>query len=83
MDQNGDMLEYRHLMKRPEYKETWDHGYGNKIGQLAQGMPGQVDGTDTKHFIHKHEVLRNRFKDITYGKINCHCQEGKAEPNRV
>ena len=59
MDRNGDMLEYRHLMKRDEYKEIWGHGYGNKIGRLAQGMPGRVDRSDTMHFIHKHEVPRD------------------------
>ena len=80
MDRNGDMLEYHHLMKQPE---IWGHGYGNEIGRLAQRMKDRVDGTDTMHFIHKHEVPRDRFKDVTYGKINCHYQEGKAELNRV
>ena len=70
-------------MQQDEYKEIWGHGYGNEIGRLAQGMPGRVDGTDTIHFIHKHEVPRDRFRDVTYGKINCHYREGKAEPNRV
>ena len=69
MDRNGDMLEYRHLIKGPEYKEIWGHGYGNEIGRLAQGMKGRVDDTDTMHFIHKHEVPRDRLKDVTYGKL--------------
>ena len=62
MDRNGDLLEYRHLMKRDEYKQIWGHGYGNEISHLAQGMPGRVDGTDTIHFIHKLEVPRDRAK---------------------
>ena len=83
IDRNGDMLEYLHLMKRPEYKEIWGRGYGNEIGRLTQGMKGRVNSTDTMHFIHKHKVRRDRFKDVTYGKINCHYREGKAEPNQV
>ena len=38
VDRNGNMLEYRHLIKHPEYKKIWVHGYGNEIGQLTQGM---------------------------------------------
>ena len=70
MDRNDGMLEYHHHMKRLEYKEIWGHGYENEIGQLAQGTKGRVDGTDTMRFIHKHDVPRNRFKDVTYSKIN-------------
>ena len=40
MDKNGEMLEYRHLIKRPEYQEVWEKSYGNEIGRLAQGMKG-------------------------------------------
>ena len=35
VDRNGNMLEYCHLMKCPEYKEIWGHGYGNEIGRFA------------------------------------------------
>ena len=83
MDRNCDRLEYRHLMKHTEYKEIWGHGYGNEVGRLAQGMKGRVDETNTMHFIHKHEVPQDRFKDVTYREINCHYREGKAEPNQV
>jgi len=38
MDANGEMLEYRHLIKRPEYRDIWSKSYGNEIGRLAQGM---------------------------------------------
>ena len=81
MDKNGDMLEYRHLMKRPEYVKVQSHAYGEKTSRLSQGMKGRVEGTGTMHFIHKHEVPRDRNKDVTYGKINCNYQEGKEEPN--
>ena len=35
------------------------------------------------HFIHKHEVPQDCFKDVTYGKINCNYWEGNAEQNRA
>ena len=83
MDKNGDMLGYQHLMKRPEYAEVWSHAYGNEMGRLSQGTKGRVKGTDIMHFIHKHEVSRDRFKDVTCGKINYNYQEGKSAPNRA
>ena len=70
-------------MKIPEYTEIWGHGYGNKIRRLAQGMKERVEGTNTMHFIHRHEVPRDRLKNVMYGKINCNYREGKVEQNRV
>ena len=83
MDKNEDMLEYHHLMKRPEYEEIWGHSYGNEIGRLVQDREGRVKGTNTMHFIHNHEVPRDNFKEVTFRKINCNYQEGKEEPNQV
>ena len=34
-------------------------------------------------FIHKSEVPEDRFKDVTYGKINCDFKETKEEKNRT
>jgi hypothetical protein len=44
---NGELLEYRHLVANPKTRSTWTHSYGNEIGRLAQGMPGQNTGTNT------------------------------------
>ena len=35
-----ELLEYRHLTKRPEYKDDWGYSVGNELGRLMQGMPG-------------------------------------------
>ena len=32
LDKSGELLEYRHLIKRPEYKVEWGYSFGNKIG---------------------------------------------------
>jgi len=47
MGENGELLEYRHLIGNPKTRATWTHSYGNGLGQLAQGMPGRAKGTDT------------------------------------
>ena len=39
---NGKLLEYRHLMKTPKFKEIWVNSFGNEVGRLAQGMPGRI-----------------------------------------
>ena len=40
-------MEYRHLMKKPKYRNLYGNSYSKDIGQIAQGMPGQVTGTNT------------------------------------
>ena len=47
MDLNGDLLEYRHLMKRVEYRKIWIKAYVNELGRLAQGIGDNIKGTDT------------------------------------
>jgi hypothetical protein len=55
---NGKLLEYRHLIANPTTRTTWTYSYGNKIGRLTQGMPGQNMGTNTIHFIPRDGVPR-------------------------
>ena len=42
-EEAGELLECRHLIKHPKYKDTWSHSLGNEIGWLQQRMPGQVE----------------------------------------
>ncbi len=55
---NGKLLEYWHLIANPTTCATWTYSYGNEIGRLAQGMPGQNTGTNTIHFIPRDRVPR-------------------------
>ena len=66
---NGELLEYRHLIANSKMKTTWTHSYGNEIGRLAQGMPGCNSSTNTIVFIKKHQVPQDRAKDVIYGLI--------------
>jgi hypothetical protein len=81
---NGELLEYRHLVANPKTRKTWMHSYGNEIGRLAQGMPGRNTGTNTIFFIKKNQVPRDRAKDVTYGLITTLIRPEKIEePNRT
>ncbi len=40
LSKQGKLLEYCHLIANPKTRATWTHSYGNKLGRLAQGMPG-------------------------------------------
>jgi hypothetical protein len=80
----GELLEYHHLITNPKTWATWTNSYGNKLGRLAQGMPGRVMGTDTIFFMPKDKVPRTRAKDVTYGLITCLIRpERTNEPNRT
>ena len=79
----GDLLEYRHLIRRPQYQAVWGKAFGKEVGRLAQGMPGVVEGTDTMEFIHKHEVPADRYRDCTYSRIVANFRPEKDDPNRV
>ncbi len=54
---NGELLEYHHLVSNLKTRSTWTHSYRNEIGQLAQGMPGRNTGTNTIFFTQK-----NRYR---------------------
>ena len=72
LDQDtGKLLKYRQLLSHPKLKEDWNLSSANEFGQLAQGIGGRVEGTNTIFFIHKSEVPEDRFKDCTYGKFEC------------
>ena len=79
----GELLEYRHLIKRPKYREIWGNAYTKEVGRLASGVKGVVEGTDTIFFIHKHEVPADRMKDVTYDRIYCNVRPEKKDLNRV
>ncbi len=82
--ENGDLLEYRHLIANETTRATWTHSYGNQIGRLAQGMPGQNTVTNTVFFIKRNQVPHDRAKDVTYGLITTLIRLEKIdEPNRT
>ena len=57
--------------------------YRNEVGDLAQGMSGRVKGTNTIFFIDKADIPKNRWKDVTYGRIVVSYRPEKSDPNRT
>ena len=76
----GELLEMRHLLVNPKYKELWGKSYTKELGRLAQGVPG-VTGTDTITFIRRDEVPLDRIKDETYGRVCVNYRPEKEDPN--
>jgi hypothetical protein len=82
--EKGELLKYWHLIGNPKIKAVRAHSHGNKIGQLAQGMPGRNTGTNTIFFIQRDQVPHDKMKDTTYGLITCLVHPEKIdEPNRT
>mgnify|MGYP007089473653 CR=1 FL=1 len=70
--ETGELLQYRHLIKSPKYRNDWFISAGNEVGRLAQGMPSQeIKGTDTLFFIQKSKFPTDRWKDVTYAQFVC------------
>ena len=82
-DDTGKLFEYRHLIQRPKYKKDWGFSFGNEIGRLAQGMPDRITGTNTLHFLDRHNIPVDRWKDIANARIVCNVRPQKAETNRT
>eukprot|EP00804_Cyclotella_cryptica_P018671 CCRYP_007187-RB/>CCRYP_007187-RB protein AED:0.29 eAED:0.29 QI:0/-1/0/1/-1/0/1/0/524 len=79
-DETGELMEYRHLIANPKYRDTWQNAYGKELGRLAQGLPGIVKGTDTIAFIQRSHVPQDRWKDVTYGRIVANFRPEKEDP---
>eukprot|EP00804_Cyclotella_cryptica_P021373 CCRYP_016768-RA/>CCRYP_016768-RA protein AED:0.31 eAED:0.20 QI:0/0/0/0.66/1/0.66/3/0/521 len=82
-DETGELMEYRHLIANPKYRDTWQNAYGKELGRLAQGLPGIVKGTDTIAFIQRSHVPQDQWKDVTYGRIVANFCPEKEDPYRI
>ena len=71
--ETGDLLEYRHLMKHPKYKDTWLKSFGTEIRHL-------VTTTETIFFKRKDKIPHDRRKGITYGRVVCTYHSEKKDP---
>ncbi len=81
--ETGRLLNYRQLLLSPKHKKAWSMLTANKFGCLAQGVGGQIKGTNTIKFIHQHEVPADCMKDVTYGQFVCTECPKKTETNRT
>ena len=82
-EDTGELMEYRHLMKSPKYRQLYGKSYAKELGRLAQGMPGQVEGTNTIFFIDKADIPTARWRDVTYGRVVVNYRPEKDDPYRT
>ena len=80
---SGKMLNYRQLIRHPDYKGPWSLSSANEFGRLANGVGGRIKGTNTIKFISIADIPKDRRKDITYGQFVCTVRPEKAEQNRT
>jgi hypothetical protein len=79
----GELLEMRHLLVNPKYKELWGKFHTTELGRLAQGIPGVSKGTNTIVFIARDEIPFAWLKDITYGRVYVNYHPKKDDPNHT
>ncbi len=72
-NETGDLLEYRHLLKNPKYKDMWIQSFSKETRQLATM-------TKTILFLTNPEILQAQRKDIMYGCIVCTYCSKKKDP---
>jgi hypothetical protein len=76
----GALMEMRHLLVNPKYKELWGKSYTIELGCLAQGIPGIGTGTNTIVFIRQEDIPIDQQKDVTYGRMCINYCPEKAIP---
>ena len=88
---SGRELNYRQLIRDPDYADVWSTSYANELGRLCQGI-GQgaqgtkkqrVEGTDTFRPIRYEDIPKDRRKDICHTMVVCEVRPQKADPNRT
>jgi hypothetical protein len=79
----GHLMEMRHLLVNPKYKELWGKSYTKELGHLAQGMPGVSKGTDTIVFICCEDIPHNCKCNVMYKQVCVNYCPEKGDPNRT
>ena len=79
-EETCELMEYRHIMKNPKYRQIYATSYSKELGRLAQGIPGKAEGTNTIYFIDKANVPAERWKDVTYGHVVVAYHPEKYDP---
>eukprot|EP00956_Cyclotella_meneghiniana_P001082 scaffold1265_cov38-Cyclotella_meneghiniana.AAC.9 len=81
---SGKMLNYRQLLRHPDYKKDWSLSSANEFGRLANGVGGQIKNpTNTIKFVRYKDIPKERRKNVTYGQFVCTVRPEKKEQNRT
>jgi hypothetical protein len=79
----GQLMEMRHLLINPKYKEFWGKLHTKELARLAQGIPGISKGTNTIISIKREEIPADRCCDTTYARVCVNYRPEKEDPNRT
>ena len=78
------LLNCRKLMRNPKRKKNWSTLSANELGNLKNGVGGQVKKpTNTTTFIRRKDIPKSCKKDVTYRKFVCSERPEKKEKNRT
>ena len=81
---SGKMLNYRQLLRHPDYKKDWSLSSANEFGRLANGVGRRIKNpTNTIKFVRYEDIPQDRRKDVTYGQFVCTIRPEKKEQNRT
>jgi hypothetical protein len=59
------LMEMRHLLINPKYRELWGKSYTKELACLAQGIPGVSKGINIIIFIKRNEIPADHHCDTT------------------
>ena len=79
----GKLMEMKHLLVNPKYKEVCGKLYTTELGHLAQGIPGVSKGTDTIVFKRWGKIPIDQINDVTYGRVCVNYRPVKDDPNQT
>ena len=79
----GELMGYRKLMKKPNYRHIYRNSYAKEIRRLAQGITGLEEGKNAIFFIDKQAIPVNRRKDVTYVRVVVDYRLDKSDPYRT
>ena len=79
-EETGELMEYRHIMKIPKYRQLYATSYRKELGCLAQVIPGKLEGINTIYFIEKSDIPAEQWKDVTYGRVVVAYRLEKSDP---
>jgi hypothetical protein len=79
----GHLMEMRHLLVNPKYRELWGKSYTKELGRLAQGMPRVSEETNTFIFIHHKDIPHNCKCNVMYAQVCVNYCPEKEDPNRT
>ena len=70
-------------MKNAKYCRLHETAYSTELVRVAQGIPGQAEGTDMLFFFDKSSIPVDRWRDITYSRVVLNYRPEKDDPYRV